>query len=60
MTNKEFDYNDESGSEEAELLRQIKETKAKIQQRIAALLAHTNVPEYFKNQLEKFTERRSI
>ncbi len=39
--------------ERAKLLVQIDEVTAKIQQKIAALLAHPNVPEDFKAQLER-------
>ncbi len=49
---------DTSSSDEdakrAELLAQIDIVNAQIQKKVAALLAHPNVPEEFKAQLEKF------
>ena len=39
--------------ERAELLEQIREVNARIQQKIAALIAHPNVPQAFKDRLEE-------
>ena len=41
--------------ERAELLDQISEANAKIQQKVAALMAHPNVPQTFKDELEKIS-----
>lgn len=41
--------------ERAELLRQIEEVTAKIQQKVAALMAHPNVPEIFKTKLAEIS-----
>ena len=39
----------------AELLEQIREVNARIQQKIAALIAHPNVPQRFKDKLEELS-----
>ena len=39
--------------ERAELLERIREVNAKIQQKIAALIAHPNVPQGFKDKLQE-------
>lgn len=41
--------------ERAELLDQIGEVNARIQQKVAALMAHPNVPQTFKDELEKIS-----
>ena len=41
--------------ERAELQEQISEVNARIQQKIAALMAHPNVPQTFKDGLEKIS-----
>ena len=46
---------DSEERERVELFTQIGEVKAKIQQKIAALKAHPNVPQNFKTQLERIS-----
>lgn len=41
--------------ERSELLARIGEVNAKIQQKVAALMAHPNVPQVFKDELEKIS-----